>query len=756
MKLSFVTTTFLALISFASAGDFTWQSLGGQPGDMCSVALVESDTDHVVLEISVPGFSLGRVAAGGAVWDCVDLPGNFPHCNIGLPEVPSISRMFALPYGSRAVVTIENVDFSTYSGINLVPVQTPSTDMPHNPFPFRQDDAVYETDSFFPGCWAQAVDPALWGGIQTERLLVYPFRFNPATGKLMAARSIIVRIDFEGISEAIAFPSTEAVRNAASRLLVNYSLVDAAASASTTAEAAEYVFVTTDANLDRIMPLVEFYQCIGYETSVQAFSGPATPDEIKSAIMDNYDTATTRFALIAGDFEDLPSYNYGSYVGDYWYACLIGQDLVPEIAVGRLTGSGYQIQTQVSKIIEGYYQYNFEESSSPCIIPATGVLAAHQEDYPEGYTACCNEIAAAAYSVNLSWFKIYPPEGGTSAMLKELINNGVGSVGYRGHSYVLNWTWNPGWSKTDIQALTNTFMPPVWSIACYSGQYQTSAESLAESFVWDNHGASGILAATSASYTDPNHTYMKQIYQALYRNSSYNVGEALNEAAVYTISEHGGSGEDNAKMFIWFGDPAMEIFTNDEGNPEPLEISCVPGSVHPGFRTIDFTVTCGGSPVSGATVALSDGIGGVSPVSFQRTAATNSSGKVSITVEVPEGVSQLYTGARLHNYNPVTKEIPVTPLIEAEIEGFESSGIIVIPNPVTATSSVNFTTQTTGQTTVQLMDLSGRTLETIVNDVITRGNHSVSWTPGTVPAGVYFVNLSTPAGTASRQILILN
>lgn len=760
MKNAFILAAALATAAFALHGNFDWQSFGGQPGDMCSVDLVESDAGHIIVDVTVPGFWLGKTAANGETWDTIELPGFYTQSNVGLPHVPAVPQMFALPFGSDAVVTIENVDYTSYSGINLVPVQTPEIDMPHNPFPFRQDEMAYGTNSLFPGNWAETVSPAVWGGINTDRLLFNPFRYNPVTGELLAARSIRVRIDFEGTPNALAFSSTEFVQNAASRMLINYDMVDAAASAPTDAEAAEYVFITIDANLDAIMPLVEFYQGIGYESAVEVLPSGSSTGVIKAAIADHYDTSMTRFALIAGDYAALPSYNYGSFVGDYWYACLVGTDLTPEVAVGRLTGNAAQIETQVTKIIEGYYQYSFADGNTTGIIPSTSVLAAHEEQYPGKYTQCCNELAAASYDVNMTFFKIYPPEGGTAQMVSDWFNDGIGCVGYRGHGDTTYWAWSPGWNKSNITALTNTFLPPVWTIACLCGEYQTGTECLSESFAWDDNGASGNLGANDPSYTIPNHDYMKQIYLKLYNESVFNVTEAINEATVETINIHGSLGETNAKMYIWFGDPAMEIFTNDTANPTLLTISCNPGMVNPGSQTITMTVTSNGTPISGATVALSDGIEGIAgkAVTFFETATTNGSGQASFTVNVPSGTSTLYTGARLHNYGPVSAMIDVYPSSTDEtaagVETF-TLGIAPAVNPIVGTSAVNFSTPVSGHAMVQVFDLAGRNVQTLVNEEVGAGNHSVSWTPGQIASGVYFVRLTTTAGTVSTQAMVL-
>lgn len=760
MKFTIVFAAALATACFAMHGDFDWQSFGGQPGDRCSVNLIESDADHMVMEVTVPGFWLGKTAAGGSTWNSIDLPGFYNSSDIGMPEIPSVPQMFALPFGTEASVSIEDVQYTMFGGINLIPAQQPEIDMPHNEWPFRQAETVYSANSFFPENWAETTDPGTWGGISVDRLAVNPFRYNPATGELMAAASITVRVDFNGSANATAYSTTETVRNSASRMLINYDMVDASASAPSDAEAAEYVFVTTPANLDAILPLVEFYQSIGYESSVEVLTAGTEDGLIKAAIADHYDTGVTRFALLAGDHAALPSHSFSGFVGDFYYACLVGTDNNPDIAVGRLTGDSAQIATQVNKIISGYYQYSFTDT--PDIIPSTSVLAAHEQNYPYKYTQCCNEIAAASYDVNMTFYKIYPPEGGTNSMVADWYNSGIGSVGYRGHGSQTAWVWSaPGaWSKSNIQALTNTFLPPTWNIDCLNGQYQDGTECLAESYAWNDHGASGNVSANNPSYTTPNHDYMKQIYLGLYNNNQFNVGETLNDAAVYIINNHSGTGLTNAQMYIWFGDPAMEIFTNDTANPVPLAISSNPGFVYSGSQTIILTVTSNGSPVSGATVALSDGIDGVAskPVSFYEEDTTNSSGQVTFTVNIPSSATSLYTGARLHNYNPVTAQITVSPSstddTAEEVETFTLS-VASLQNPITGTAAFTYSTPVTGQSTVQVFNVSGRAVETLVNEEVTAGSHSVSWNTENMASGVYFVRLTTPAGTVSTQAMVL-
>ncbi|MCK5843010.1 MAG: hypothetical protein KAH31_12625, partial [Candidatus Sabulitectum sp.] len=96
MKMTFLLAMVFAAASFALQGDFDWQSLGGRPGEECSVNLVESHASHVIVEITVPGFWLDKTVAGGTAWDSINLPGVYSQTDIGLPEVPNVGQMFAI------------------------------------------------------------------------------------------------------------------------------------------------------------------------------------------------------------------------------------------------------------------------------------------------------------------------------------------------------------------------------------------------------------------------------------------------------------------------------------------------------------------------------------------------------------------------------------------------------------------------------------------------------------------------------------
>ena len=500
MRVSALVLALVAVSAFAFGTSVNnWQSLGGQPDAEPQVTVIESDNSHLVVDISIPGFWLSSYPAGGHIWDRIQLPSHSSQGEIGYAELPSVANLFALPYGTDAVLTIENIEYSEFGNLSIVPNQTPEIDMPHSPYPFSISEGAYSFDGLYPSTWAVVDNDGSWAGLRVSRLLVTPFRFNAATNELQAASLIRVRIDFTGTPEAVSYPVHEGAASVMANEVINWA--DFRDAAVTDGRAGtEYLFIVNSSTYPAVQNLIAMHHSLGLQSKVITLSNPTTSTAIKTAISSNYEAGVTRFALIVGDGTAMPPYSgYGGGVmSDYYFTLLTGGDNYPEIAIGRLTGSVAQIEHQVDKIMDGYVFYGFTDGNTTGVIPSTTVLAAHQEQYPNKYTLCCNQIAAYSYGlIDMTFFKVYPPEGGTNTMVTNYINAGIGTVGYRGHGDTTIWSWSaPGaWTISLTNALTNIFMPPVFNIACNCGEFVPSGTCLSEAWQWANGGSSGNLGA---------------------------------------------------------------------------------------------------------------------------------------------------------------------------------------------------------------------------------------------------------------------
>jgi hypothetical protein len=76
-------------------------------------------------------------------------------------------------------------------------------------------------------------------------------------------------------------------------------------------------------------------------------------------------------------------------------------------------------------------------------------------------------------------------------------------------------------------------------------------------------------------------------------------------------------------------------------------------------------------------------------------------------------------------------------------------------NPVSGSSLLNYSVPVAGHVCIQIYDLAGRSVQTLLNGEVAAGNHSVSWNTDNIASGVYFVRLTTTEGTVSSQAMVL-
>ena len=233
--------------------------------------------------------------------------------------------------------------------------------------------------------------------------------------------------------------------------------------------------------------------------------------------------------------------------------------------------------------------------------------------------------------------------------------------------------------------------------------------------------------------------------------------EAVNAATVTTINDHGSLGEANAKMYIWFGDPAQNLWTFDEaGYPEPLLID-PPDEIPPGNQDVTVTVTANGSPVEGVNVTLTDGVDNYSKAqTFHAEGTTNASGEATINIDAPAS-GTVYVGAFLQDYYYDTAEVIIgTGVAESPSQTPVLSLDRPSPNPVIQNTSIGFSVPGSGNVELSVYDVSGRMVETVYSGTVQSGNHSVEWAPGAdIGSGVYFLRLSTESGTLTQQAMVI-
>ena len=737
-----------------------WLSLGGERGAEPEVTLIGSSPSGMVLRVDIPGLwliempgqqgrSFRRPELPGWLWEVVDP---------GLPEMPLMPLLFGFPQGCEPViVSVTPLEEAVIGGVDAYPCQPMTTDDAYV-FPggfTPPDEEVYGSDELFPSSLARIDNQGVWSGLPVARLALSPVRVDAANGELHVVRSVLVEICFDG--QPAGFPATHpAIARMHRASVVNYDDLAVPCSDGTDADGPVYILITNSDNLDEITPLARTQHLLGNHVVVEVLSNPATATQVNFAVTSNYQSGTTRFALIAGPHAELPSWNYGSFYGDYYYATVDG-DNYPDVAVGRFSDTDNDLPNQVEKVLS--YMSHTGTGGSPSI-PASTALAAHEEGYPGGYTGNKEAIKNWSYDLtDIVFTTFYPPQGATAGQLEACINDGIGTVNYRGHGQNTYWQWSPGWNAGNIYNLTNTFYPVVFNVACLNGNHTLSYNCLCESWMAaEGVGASGNLGASASSYTTPNNTLDRNLYWAVYDDGITCAGEAVDAAKVVMINTYPSYGLTNARMYHWFGDPAQDIFTCDEnGSPFALSLSG-PTAIGPGSQNLTYTVNVGGSPESGVLVTASDGVGDHpdDPEGFYAQGTTNSSGQISLSVTAVTG-DTIRVGAYKHDYafDILDVSVGTSGIEEGEGTGPGIQMSAPAPNPSGGPFAVVVSLSSPGSVELTAWDTSGRMVDSVSLGSLSAGDHRCDWDLSCLPAGIYLVSArSETASAGARKLLI--
>jgi len=347
----------------------------------------------------------------------------------------------------------------------------------------------------------------------------------------------------------------------------------------------------------------------------------STSNAIKQYVHDMYQSLTPKpeYLILLGDDNYVVSERYPvGTVSDLRYVCMDGDnDIYPEMAYGRISvASASNANKVVDKIIRyetvpptdasfyskglsaGYFQdvgwgdpadgyaarrfaqtseeqrvylnglgYNFEmcyEAESSGFDPT---------NWNDGTYSWGEEIPDYLKKPNYSW-------NGNATQISSAINNGCFLVLHRDHGSITSWG-HPYYSTTHINGLTNGEKQPiVLSLNCSSGSFQYSC--FCEAFLRnENGGCVGIVGATKTSYSGYNDALSEGMVDAIWpglvpsfphnpdpsvtpHDPIYKMGHVVNQGKLRmeeTWEDPWGHNKHTFRIFHYFGDPSMEIWT---------------------------------------------------------------------------------------------------------------------------------------------------------------------------------------------------
>ena len=77
------------------------------------------------------------------------------------------------------------------------------------------------------------------------------------------------------------------------------------------------------------------------------------------------------------------------------------------------------------------------------------------------------------------------------------------------------------------------------------------------------------------------------------------------------------------------------------------------------------------------------------------------------------------------------------------------------PNPFNPKTTIQYNVQNSELISLKVLDISGRVVETLFEDIIESGNHEIKWNAKRNPSGIYFVKLTSGQKSETQKILFL-
>ncbi len=351
---------------------------------------------------------------------------------------------------------------------------------------------------------------------------------------------------------------------------------------------ADYLVVAHASLLDAVQPLAERRRQQGLQTLVadvqdvyDEFSyGLTDPQAIRDLLAyasENYQPPAPRFLLLVGDAsadyrganpKSLPDLvpthlgytkDLGDTATDDWFADLVDDDAVPELAVGRIPArTPEEVEAAVAKTVA------FEQAGAGT--RRTALLVA-DNDEPLFRTMCeeaSGQLTEAGWEVDRLYIESDGSNAGeVRAQLPPALARGPGLVVYVGHAFHRQWAHEGILKVEDLGDLTDAQPRFVISLSCLDGWFcdPNSARNLAESWLLlPRAGAAGYWSPTAMGYSVAHRALLLAFLEAALDPQVATVGEACRRAKAGLVQRVPTTiGRELAIMQTLFGDPAMRL-----------------------------------------------------------------------------------------------------------------------------------------------------------------------------------------------------
>ncbi|MDP8238030.1 MAG: C25 family cysteine peptidase [Candidatus Hatepunaea meridiana] len=645
----------------------------------CTINTIHSDNSGFEMDVEILDLNISPQEQDGFNRKCISIFGESTLAAPGLPELPHINRLIVVPPTARIEVDWSGSDPVIMESVH--PTMIPYEGSPEDQKMLKKMDYSHKT-GYWPCEVVELGKPAIMRGVRVVRLTVNPVQVDAATGNIRFRERINVRLNFtEGqavnpvVNAAKQRPSLTATR------LIRSLVINPEAICRDQEHRGSYLYIIPDYDgvAEAIEPLADWRKRQGYPTEVIAVDQRASNVDVLRVIENAYfewDVPPEIVCLVgdadrvAADFM-IATWDVGRaypWETDYTYTCIEGDDLLPEMAIGRI--SARSVRELEGIVDDKIYPYEVEPYMEETEWYQSAALMSN--DHRTGYSSIYlqrwlrNMLIEVGVTEVDTFYYIWDNEVTGREFIENNINNGILVFNYRG------WGQFSGdWSvaRNDVDRLTNGQMLPFLVLpTCNSGDFMDHIQfshGYTEDFLWgDRGGAVGAIGSSGYTHTNYNNVLDGGIMNGLFRDKAWQFGWSLVQGKI-ELYRHFGMFNDVMdpqvnSLRVWeahcyqsnlIGDPGTQLWTSV---PQEMNVSH-PEEVSIGENQLIVTVIDEEeTPVPDATVVL------MFEGEHLRIGETNVEGRVVFVFEPDElEAGTLHITVTKHDYIPYLAEIDV-------------------------------------------------------------------------------------------------
>lgn len=735
---------------------------------------------------------------------------------LGKPVLPKTNLRIVIPTGTE-VIAVEARALNSLEipgEFYVMPGQPPlKTSVGDSKLLVKPDDDIYGSDLLYPDELVHFVLQSDLAGQEIVEISVYPLQYMPKDKRLILHTNLELVVKC-GLGKTHVRECKERYYNFTERqrklyeemvktmvvnpqdVIINPPLGEI--SRMLPPGEYEHVIITTSSFSSYFQPLVDWHMKRGLKDTVVTtnwiyshYAGPGDTLQIRQFIMDAAGTWGTMYFLMGGEDDYVPFawryyYEIDSYQltpSDQYYSDY-DDDWTHEVFVGRASvHSTSEITTFVNKVLK--YEREPPLTDYPLNILLIGMDA-------DDYTAFedLKEVIDFYIPARFNVTKVYDSHTGYRSQdtyhkqaVMNALNTGQNLVNHADHAdYTFLGTgfMNP-WDfidNSDVDGLTNNNkMSIVVSLGCYANGMDYD-DCIAEHFVIHNPHQAGVAFIGNTR----NGWYIEGVpvslsgildrdwWRGVFMESQDNLGKAF-VWSKHQFGEDDSISKHSEWTFNLLGDPAMPIWTDTPASFVVTHEAKIP------IRTTsyDVHVVSNGNPVNQAYVCLwkqNDGL--------YETSYTDASGNVTLTLSPPpKTTGTMYVTVTKSNYLPyegtaqVVVQVEYEPLsrdrarcekggklgIEVDINKLNPELIIRKSIPFSKTTMIFYSIGSPGHVVLNVYDVTGRLVKTLVNTHKNAGIYSLQWNGNDnnnqkLTQGIYFMKLTSGGFTSVEKVIL--